>query len=42
MFFSTKDGDESSRQGKTPLFLLVGVALIGVLLILFGGQIGKT
>ena len=42
MFFSTKDGDQSSRQGKTPLFLLVGVALIGVLLILFGGQIGKT
>lgn len=42
MFFSTKDGDESSRQGKTPLFLLVGVALIGVLLILFGGQIGKS
>lgn len=42
MFFSTKDGDETSKQGKTPLLLLLGVALIGVLLILFGGQIGKT
>ncbi len=42
MFFSIKDGDEASRQGKTPLLLLVGVALIGVLLILFGGQIGKS
>ena len=42
MFFSTKDGDDSHRQGKTSLLLLIGVALIGILLIVFGGQIGKS
>ena len=42
MLFSTKEGDEASRQGKTPLLLLLGVALLGVFLILFGGQIGKS
>ena len=42
MFFSTKDGDDSPRQGKTSLLLLIGVALIGILLIVFGGQIGKS
>ena len=42
MFFSSKDGDDSIRQGRTPLLLLAGVALIGILLILFGGQIGKS
>jgi stage III sporulation protein AG len=42
MFFSTKDGEESPRQGKASLLLLIGVALIGILLIVFGGQIGKS
>ncbi len=42
MFFSSKDGDDSTRHGKTPLLLLAGVALIGILLILFGGKIGDA
>ncbi len=41
MFFASKEGDDSSTHGKTPLLLLAGVALIGILLILFGGQLGK-
>ena len=42
MFFSSKEGDDSPRQGKMPTLLLLGVALVGVLLILFGGQIGNS
>ena len=42
MFFASKEGDDSPRQGKMPTLPLLGVALIGVLLILFGGQIGNS
>lgn len=43
MFFGQKkEGETTPQNGKLRLILIVGGALIGILLLLFGGSIGNT